>query len=318
MVQEYHTIQIKSGTASRAEGSFAGRLAVGVDIGGTKIRSGLVNQKGEVMGDSYTLPTWGKEEADSIIDRIRESVSVVLGQNEISLNDILGIGMGVTGPLDIRKGIILECPQLPTLHYYPLREKIKDLFPLPVWMNNDANALILGESLWGAGKGHNNVLGFTLGTGLGCAIVSNQKFHLGGRELSGEIWPSPYKETTIEDYVSGRGISATYYKISGQSRSALEIGELGDKGNREALSVWQTFGEALGFAMAWTINLFDPDIVVVGGSIANSFPLFEKSMLAYVTKYSCPTPAGLIPIVPASLGNDAGFIGGAGLVFTDQ
>jgi glucokinase len=297
---------------------FTTGLAIGVDIGGTKIRSGLVNQHGEVLGDPYSIPTGGEDDPDSIIDRIRDSVSVMLKRSELSGSKILGIGLGVTGPLDIRNGLILECPQLPTLHYFPLREKISALFGLPVRMNNDANALILGESIWGAGKDKGIVLGFTLGTGLGCAIVSRRILHLGTHELSGEIWPAPYLEGTIEDYVSGRGISEIYQRITGIKRSALEIGQLGEKRDPEALTVWHTFGEALGFAMAWTINFLDPDMVVVGGSIANSFPLFEKSMHAYLKRFLCPAPSGLAPVVKASLGDQAGFIGAAGLVFTDQ
>ena len=189
---------------------------------------------------------------------------------------------------------------------------------MPVWMNNDANALILGESLWGTGKGHHTVLGFTLGTGLGCAIVTDQKLITGYRELSGEIWPSPFKEGTIEDYVSGTGISTLYLKITGNRKSALEIGVLADQGNSDALAVWDEFGRALGFAMSWTINLLDPDIVVVGGSIANSFHLFERTMIDFVKNFSCPSPVDIPPLLKAGLGDDAGLIGGAGLVFTDQ
>jgi glucokinase len=226
--------------------------------------------------------------------------------------------MGVTGPIDIRNGIILECPQLPTLHYFPLRKKIEEFFKLPVWMNNDANAMILGESLWGSGKGYSMVLGFTLGTGLGCAIVSNQKIIPGHRELSGEIWPSPYREMTIEDYVSGRGISSMYEKNTGRVKSAFEISQLGFKGDGDALAVWHEFGEALGFCLAWTINLLDPDVVVLGGSISNSIDLFGESMHNYINSYSCPSPISAPPVLRANLPDDAGFIGGAALVFTRQ
>lgn len=293
-------------------------LAVGVDIGGTSIRAGLVNRQGEMVGRSFSIPTNGNDRTDAVFARIKESISNILEVSRMYSKDVQGIGMGVTGPLDNRKGLILECPQLPTLHNFPLRQKIRDAFHLPVQMNNDANALILGESIWGSGKGHPLVLGFTLGTGLGCAFVSDQRLHLGRLELSGEIWPSPYKDVTIEDYVSGRGISAIYKAYTGTIKSALEIGRLADGDDSVALNVWRDFGEALGFAMAWTINLLDPDIVVLGGSISNSFHLFERSLLDYLKKYICPSPAGIPPVVRASLGNEAGVIGGAALAFTNQ
>jgi len=293
----------------------SGDLAVGVDIGGTNIRAGLVNRNGEVVGRSFALPTKGNDTADSIIGRIREAINFVLTDREIRHHNILGIGMGVTGPLNVPDGLILECPQLPSLHYFPLRAKINEIFQMPVFMNNDADAMILGESLWGSGKGYGLVLGFTLGTGLGCGIVSDGKIMPGRRDLSGEIWSSPYKDVTIEDFVSGRGISDLYRKISGQTKSALEIGALGNNGDEEALQVWYEFGKAFGFALSWTINILDPDIVVVGGSISDSFHLFGKSAHDYAARFSCPSPLALPPLVKATLGNDAGFIGGAALVY---
>jgi len=293
-------------------------LVVGVDIGGTSIRAGLVNHFGELVGVSFSIPTNGNDHPDAVFQRIKESISHALEGGRMQPEEVQGIGMGVTGPLDIRQGLILECPQLPTLHNFPLRQKIRDAFHLPVQMNNDANALILGESIWGSGMGHHLVLGFTLGTGLGCALVSDQKLHPGRRELSGEIWPSPYKDITIEDYVSGRGISTNYSELSGTIKTALEIGKLADDGDLAALRVWHDFGEALGFALSWTINLLDPDIVVLGGSISNSFHLFKRSLLDYLKKYVCASPAGLPPVVRARLGNEAGVIGGASLAFTNQ
>ena len=295
-----------------------GGLVVGVDVGGTSIRAGLVNHFGELVGESFNFPTNGNDPTDAVFSRIKESIHNVLEGNRKCRKDVQGIGMGVTGPLDISKGLVLECPQLPTLHNFPLRQEIRDVFQLPVQMNNDANALILGESIWGSGKGHQLVLGFTLGTGLGCAFVADQKLHLGRRELSGEIWPSPFKDATIEDYVSGRGISVIYKELSGTLKTALEIGKLADGGDSVALKVWHDFGEALGFAMSWTINLLDPDIIVLGGSISNSFHHFERSLLDYLKKYVCPSPAGVPPVVRASLGNEAGMIGGAALAFTNQ
>jgi glucokinase len=290
------------------------QMIVGVDVGGTKIRAGILTPDGNLMGEPYTVSTAAQEDGETIVNRIIEVIRKIKDLNQLSDNQIMGIGLGVTGPIDISKGIILECPQLPTLHFYPLRERIQACFHCPVFMNNDANALILGESRWGAGKGSEVVLGFTLGTGLGCALVINGKLHLGATEMSGEIWPSPYKDGTIEDYVSGSGISKLFHRFTGEVKPAHEIADIARNGDPNARKVWDEFGKAFGFAISWTVNLIDPDIIVVGGSISNSLDLFEHSMNNYFRNYVCPIPAAKTSVVKATLGDNAGFMGSGALV----
>jgi glucokinase len=142
---------------------------IGVDVGGTKIKTGMVSFEGKLLCDPVTVATGGKDEKEKIYGRIAGTIETVIKRSGIPDGDIAGIGLGVTGPLDLETGTILECPQLPTMHFFPLKERISKDFPFTVTMDNDANALILGESVWGAGKGNDIVLGYTLGTGLGCA-----------------------------------------------------------------------------------------------------------------------------------------------------
>lgn len=226
--------------------------------------------------------------------------------------------MGVTGPLDTEIGTILDCPQLPTMNSFPLRDRIRDHFNLDVTMDNDANALLLGESVWGAGNGYRTSLGFTLGTGLGCAIVIDRRLFTGTNGMAGEIWPAPFKEETIEDVVSGRGVTGIYQKLTNRINSAKEISILAQNGDPDAIETWIVFGNALGFAVAWGINMIDPGIVILGGSIANSMELFYGSMEKVVRKYVCPVPANKTKIVKATLGDIAGFIGAAALVIQDK
>lgn len=180
-------------------------------------------------------------------------------------------------------------------------------------MNNDANCLIYGETLFGSGVGKNNVVGFTLGTGLGCAIVLDGKIFVGSTESAGEVWPSPYQDGTIEDMVSGAGISRMYKEISGQDKSALEIEILAEDGDVNALTTWGEFGKHLAVAISWTVNLIDPEIVILGGSISNAFNFFSSSMEKNLRKYICPVPAEKTKVVCSKLGANAGFIGAAAL-----
>ena len=187
-------------------------------------------------------------------------------------------------------------------------------FNLPVVMDNDANALLLGESIFGAGKGYRTVLGYTLGTGLGCAIIIDNKLFTGANGMAGEIWPSPHKNATIEDTVSGRGVSAIYHDLTGQMKTAKEISAMARDGDKNAIMTWNEFGKSLAFSLAWGINMIDPDIAVIGGSIAESMDLFYDSMDLALRKYICPVPASKTKVVKAALADNAGFIGAAGLL----
>jgi glucokinase len=289
-------------------------IIIGVDIGGTKIRTGAVSHAGEILGKPVTTATGGNDDSDVIFKRITGSIETVINSTDLKSFDITGIGLGVTGPLDIETGRILECPQLPTMHFYPLWEKVREKFNLPVIMDNDANALLLGESIWGAGKGYRISLGFTLGTGLGCALVIDKKLYTGTNGMACEIWPSPDEGGTIEDSISGNGVSKAYHRLSNRSGSAMEISELAYNGDKKAIETWNIFGEKLAIALAWGINLTDPGIVIIGGSIANSFDLFYDSMINRLRKHICPVPAGKTPVVKAALGDNSGFIGAAALV----
>lgn len=255
-------------------------VIIGVDVGGTKIKTGAVQPDGNINCDPVTIDTGANDDAEKVFERISSSIETTIKNSGHETIEIIGIGMGVTGPLDPENGLILECPQLPTMHFYPLREKILEKFSLPVVMDNDANALLLGESIWGAGKGYRSTLGFTLGTGLGSAIVVDNKLFTGANGMAGEIWPSPNKNGNIEDIVSGNGVSVTYLRLANQ----------------------------------WGVNMIDPDIGILGGSIANSIDLFHKSMDTYLRKHICPVPSEKTRIVKAELGDNAGFMGSAALM----
>jgi glucokinase len=290
------------------------KIIIGVDVGGTKIQAGAIRTDGKIIGEPVTVDTIGNDVSEKILSRITGSIEKVIKDYGLDPDDILGIGLGVTGPLDPESGTILECPQLPTMHFYPLKERIVNRFHLPVLMDNDANALLLGESIWGAGKGYRTTLGFTLGTGLGCAIVVEGKLLSGANGMAGEIWPSPYQGGSIEDIVSGRGVSSIYQKLSNQVKSAKEISVLAHRGDLNAIETWKVFGSSLAVALSWGINLIDPGIVILGGSIANSMDLFHDSMENVLRKFICPVPAVKTKIVKAALGDNAGFIGAAALV----
>jgi glucokinase len=291
-----------------------GKAMLGLDLGGTKILSGLISVRGDILGDPYTIPTGGEDPEQAIVHRLFAAIEKSLDNAGLKIGDISGIGIGSTGPLDMKQGLILDCPFLPTLKNFPLRRTVRDKFGLPVFLDNDANCFALGEWFFGAGAKYDTLLVYTLGTGLGCGIVINGKVFTGATQHAGEVGTSPYHDETIEDIVSGSGISRIYKNICGREKVAREIADLAFQGDEYALQTWERFGEHLAYAMAWGINMIDPDIVILGGSIANAMELFAPAMERSLRRNICPLPAEKIKVVKAGLGDHAGLIGAACLV----
>jgi len=308
----------KSQKLSKQHLGMVEKAMLGVDIGGTKISCGIISTQGEILEKPYTIPTGGKDSEKVIVNRIFNAIDQVLVLAGLKITDISGIGIGATGPLDMKAGLILECPFLPTLNNFPLRETIHDKFKIPVFLDNDANCFALGECFFGAGRGQEIILGYTLGTGLGCATVINSTIFSGATQHACEIWPSPYRDKTIEYFVSGNGISRMYIESGGARKSALEIAQLAYHGDIPAQQTWEQFGEHLAYAIAWGINTFDPDIVILGGSISNAIELFSPAMERFLRKYLCPLPAEKTKVVKAQLGDHAGLIGAACLVLQSK
>jgi glucokinase len=290
------------------------KIAIGVDLGGTKILTGAIDFAGKVLGIPCKVPTGGNEPREKIVKRITDSIEKTLGSLSLAVNDVAGIGIGSTGPLDIDSGIILECPQLPTMHFFPLRETIQNYFGIPVCINNDANCLIFGENIFGAAAEKKSVVGFTLGTGIGCAIVLDKKILNGSTGTAAEIWPSPYQSSSIEDFISGAGVSKIYRSISGKDKPSVDVYYLAMENDEQALQTWKEFGAHLAVPIAWSVNFIDPEIVVLGGSITAAYKFFRTSMEENIRKWVCPVPAEKTKVVLAELGDYAGFIGAACLV----
>jgi glucokinase len=292
-----------------------GKIYIGIDLGGTKIMTGAISADGEVLGKPVKVSTGSTDPKEKIVKRITDSVEKVLENLKVNIDNIAGIGIGSTGPISIKKGEILNCPQLPTMISYPLRKTIEDIFSIPVFMNNDANCLIYGETIYGAASNNSNVVGFTLGTGIGCAIILNNQILNGSTESAGEIWPSPYLGgETIEDYISGQGVSMIYKRLSGKDNTSKEIFELAESGDEMAMNTWKEFGKHLAVPVSWGINFIDPEVIVLGGSVAKAHQFFMPALEENLRKQICQEPSKRTKVILTELGDYAGFIGAAALV----
>ena len=283
---------------------------VGVDLGGTNIKVALVTKKGRIIRKCET-PTEARKGTKAVINNIISAI------NEVKSGKILGIGIGSPGPMDYKKGIIANPVNLP-FRNVPLKKIMQKNFSLPVFLDNDANCFALGEAIFGAGKKYQNVVSITLGTGVGGGVIIDKKIYH-GRGNAAELGHMTIKfdglkarshnHGDIEEYVSARGIS----RIFGGS-NPYSISRLALAGNKKAIKAFEEMGYYLGIELANIIYAFDPDIIVVGGKISNSWKFFSKAMHKTVKERYFATPC---KIVKSNL-KDAGILGATSLVLESK
>ncbi len=290
------------------------KVALGVDVGGTKISAALVSETGELLSDVYRTTTEANRSRSEVEANLFRCLDEVLQNSRVRREEILGIGMGLPGPLDSNRGILLTPNNLPTWHNYPVAKRVAEAFGLPVRINNDANVFALGEAVFGSAKNLDIVVGLTLGTGFGCGIVLDGKIFEGATGTAGEIFLSPYNGSQFEEIISGRGLAQIYERQSGQKIIGPEIESRARLGEEAALAAWNEFGFHLGRIMAHMVNFLDPDAFVIGGSISHAFDLFEGEMRRQVFENINPRPREHLKILRSRLGEEAAIFGAAALI----
>ncbi len=277
--------------------------AVGVEIGGTNINAGLILNKKIIK--KVCVQTQSNKGKRIVIKNIITAIEKVKNNKKIS-----GIGIGCPGPLDYKKGVVLNTPNLPLKNVNIVRI-LKNKFRTKVILDNDANCFALGEALFGAGKKHRNVFGITLGTGVGAGIVINKKIFY-GRENASEFGHSTINfmgpkdkakiPGSIEAYCSSQGIMRMAEQAGLKAKTSKEVYDLAVKGNTKARSIFENLGFFLGISIANISCTLDPDIIIIGGKVANSWRFFSKAMNKSMRKHCFMKPPR---IVKAKLENSA-------------
>jgi len=314
---------------------------IGVDLGGTNIVSIFINEKGKaiVRDKRETLTEKGKEKT---INQIVESVKAVIekGQKKgISLKSILGIGIGSPGPLNTKEGLIYFAPNLPGWENVPLKNILENRLKMPVFLENDANAAALGEWWIGAGKDVNNLVLFTLGTGIGGGIIIDGEVVHGFRDTAAEIGHMVIHEGgllcncgtkgCLEAYASATGVvKRTISAIKDGRKSILTeitnnhlkeitckmVYELAKKGDELCKWIVKETGRYLGIGIANMVNILNPEMIILAGGMTEAKDLLFDPTIKYAQKYALKAAIEKVKIVPASLGDDAGAIGAAATV----
>lgn len=304
------------------------KYSVGLDIGGTKcaVSMGAVVEDGIEIKVREEFPTAGKswQEVCAIyVDKIQK-----LQENF----EIANIGISCGGPLDSKAGLIQSPPNLPGWDDVPIVQYFKDQFDVPVHVQNDANACALAEATFGAGKGARNVVFMTFGTGLGAGLVIDGKLYSGTNDNAGEIGhirlaprgPKGYnKDGSAEGFCSGAGIArlagirAREYEMEfadSESAAKARAGELTTKdifgyvraGDPFCTRVFKESAEKLATILAFTIDILNPEVIVLGGVFMRNADLFMKEIGPILEREALPGALKVCRIVPAGIGENIG------------
>ena len=294
-----------------------GRAIGAVDIGGTKIAAGIVNHDGKVLAQQE----WATEQERGFADAV-DRIAHMLFECAVRANVTMeGIGIGCTGPVDPRTGEIGDVAFLKSWKGANLVEALEARFGLRAALENDADAATLGEAFWGAGRGKEQVLFVTVGTGIGVGIVLNGKLYRGvggahpeiGHQIIDASGPPCYcgARGCWEVLAAGPAMSAWMSHNGKPGLSAKQICVIAASGDALARQAVEREAHYLGLGLANLVNIFCPEVIVLGGSVMLSAALFFEGMRAEIQRNCTQVPHELTDIRPASLGAEAAIIGAA-------
>lgn len=310
-----------------------------IDLGGTKIFAAIISSKGQVMARERCL-TLADEGPEVVINRILSTIDHLLSQRNMNLSQLGGISIAAAGAIDSEKGLVTSSPHLPGWHDVPLRDIVREKYKVNTFLTNDASATVLGEHYFGVGKGINNLILLTLGTGIGGGIIINGRLYSGASGSAGEIGHMTINVNgprcscgntgCLEALVSGTAVAKEAIRRirQGERSSLTEIVEgkienitaekvslAAQAGDSLASEVILKAATYLGIGLANLVNIFNPEMIIIGGGIAKMGDLLLNPARQVVRERAFQLSAQAVQIVPAQLGDDSGVLGAAVFAF---
>jgi len=274
------------------------RAIVGVDLGGTSVRAARVRDGGVVARASRRVP------AAAAADVVLEAVLATAG--EVMDESVAGIGCGVPSVVDVERGVVYAVEHIPSWREVALKDAFERRFRRPAFINNDANAFAVGELHFGRGRGFRNLVGVTLGTGVGAGVVIDGRLYSGSNCGAGEIGSIPYRDGTLEQSC------ASHFFKRATGTGGDEVFARAERGDGEALRVFNAYGREVGTVVMIVLYAYDPELLVLGGSIARAFSYFEAGMRERLADYAYQHALARLKIVRSDL-PDAALLGAAAL-----
>ncbi len=311
------------------------QIIVGIDLGGTKISTAVVDSAGKIIAHDYR-ETRAAEGLQAVIGRMLDAARRVMAQAGVDQAQVTAVGIGAPGPLDVEAGVVVAPPNLPGWDRVPLKQLIKDELGITTFLENDANAAALGEHRFGAGRGVGHMIYVTVSTGIGGGLILDGKLYHGVSGMAGEIGHTtviPYgprcpcgNRGCLEALASGtaiarqarervaRGAPTLIADLSGgepERITAKLVAEAADQGDVEAQDILAEAMNYLGLGMANLVNLFNPQLIVIGGGMTNIGDALFVPVRRVVGLRALRTPAQAVRVVRAELGDNVGVLGAA-------
>ena len=312
-------------------------FVIGVDLGGTKFAVGAMAADGNSAHAFQSELTLAEQGADAVVGRIGALVAKVIdetcGETGASRNDFLGIGIGAPGPLRRKDGVVVVAPNL-GWHDYPLAGRLQAATTLDTMLDNDANCATLGEWWIGAARGARNVVGITIGTGIGGGLILDGGLYHGSSDVAGEIGHTTIETAgrrckcgnygCLEAYASGPNIAERAREALGADGASLlhtvtagdlslltaqHVYDAAQHGDEIAREVVRDTARYLGAGVANLLNLFNPDVVVLAGGVTEAGELLLAPLRAEVRRRAFRPAVDAARIVPGTLGARAGVVG---------
>lgn len=309
---------------------------IGIDVGGTNVKIALVDD-GKIIY-SNNVPTYAQMGYEYTVNNIKQAIKDLMKETETTAADIKGIGFDFPGQVDYKTGVVKLAPNIPGWVNVPIAQMIEEAFHIPTRIDNDVRCAALGEMNFGAGKGCQNFVCITVGTGIGSGLVVNGQLVRGAANAAGEIGHIKLQMKDgpicgcgdtgcLEAFASGPSIVAMAqdYLKSGKSTKFREMagdGEItpyivakaAEAGDPVAKRIFTIIGEYVGMGLVSVINLLNPEKVIIGGGVAEAGDLLLEPIRKTVMERAMVVARESVEIVPAELGNSAGVIGASMLV----
>lgn len=276
---------------------------IGVDIGGTSIVAARFSE--DELIEKNEVPTGANRPAEEILESLYSAIQPVL------TDEVVGIGIGMPGFMDAESGEIFAINNIPAFKGVSVKKAVENKFGLPTFQNNDANCFALGEAYFGAGKGFKNMVGITMGTGLGSGIIIDRKIHSGLAGGAGEIGCVPIQGGIGDDFCSN-ALFVNEYKKNG-----IDLYHEAKAGNQESKDAFNHLAKNLGEIVRLLMYIIAPEAFIVGGSVAKSWEFLEKPLREEMDQFRVELISSKTKLLPAQLEN-AGLYGAAALCISQM